>query len=189
MSNMSTIYDAGPRSPCAPSTHLRVRVYADDSAADQRDAGVSVAALGAGALGATATATHTATATALGATATATALGAGALGATATALGAGALGATATAAATHTATATATALGAGALGAVPWPPLRRRCCRLCYRRRFRLRGYTRLLTNTRRRRCPSCSPTLRHGRQQKAGPSVEKCANARDKCAFENCML
>ncbi len=76
MSNMSTIYDAGPRSPCAPSTHLRVRVYADDSAADQRDAGVSVAALGAGALGATATATHTATATALGATATATALGA-----------------------------------------------------------------------------------------------------------------
>ena len=125
MSNMSTIYDAGPRSPCAPSTHLRVRVYADDSAADQRDAGVSVAALGAGALGATATATHTATATALGATATATALGAGALGATATALGAGALGATATAAATHTATATATALGAGALGAVPWPPLRR----------------------------------------------------------------
>ena len=127
MSNMSTIYDAGPRSPCAPSTqcHLRVRVYADDSAADQRDAGVSVAALGAGALGATATATHTATATALGATATATALGAGALGATATALGAGALGATATATATHTATATATALGAGALGAVPWPPLRR----------------------------------------------------------------
>ncbi len=74
---MSTIYDAGPRSPCAPSTHLRVRVYADDSAADQRDAGVSVAALGAGALGATATATHTATATALGATATAL----GALGA------------------------------------------------------------------------------------------------------------
>mgnify|MGYP007063375690 CR=1 FL=1 len=36
MSNMSTIYDAGPRSPCAPSTHLRVRVYADDSAADPR---------------------------------------------------------------------------------------------------------------------------------------------------------